>query len=249
MSPVKNSAVSGMESGVPERWKVLNGSFLKLLAAVTMIIDHTASILLQDTYFTVFRLGTRSVDLYEIMRRIGRISFPLFAFLLVEGFRHTRSVKRYAGNLLLFAGLSEIPWNLAHSGSLICGSQNVLFTLLFGLIGLWAIRDYQGDHRKKAVLLIGLTVLSVVFRADYGCAGFGFILMLYLLRDFRLYQAVIGCCFLPARWMAGIAFIPICLYNGKRGFIRSKPFKYAFYLLYPVHLFLLYRIRKITIGY
>ena len=239
----------GMGTSPRGRLMVLDGSALKLLAVFAMLVDHFASILLEDTYFTLFRFGERSVDLYEMMRIIGRISFPLFAFLLVEGFLHTRNVRRYAGDLLLFALLSEIPWNLAHSGRLIHGSQNVLFTLLFGLLGLWVIRDYQGDGRRKAALLTGLLILSIVFRADYGCSGFGFILMLYLLREQKLYRAVVGCCVLPSQWIAGLAFIPISLYNGRRGFIRSKPLKYVFYLIYPVHLLALYWIRRTTIGY
>lgn len=231
------------------RLMVLDGSALKLLAVAAMLVDHFASIMLEDTYITIFRFGERAVDLYDMMRIIGRISFPLFAFLLVEGFLHTRNVKRYARDLLLFALLSEIPWNLAHSGKLIYGSQNVLFTLLFGLLGLWVIRDYQGNGGRKAALLTGLLILSIVFRADYGCSGFGFILMLYLLREQKLYRAVVGCCVLPSQWIAGLAFIPISLYNGRRGFIRSKPLKYAFYLIYPVHLLALYWIRRTTIGY
>ena len=123
----------------------------------------------------------------------------------MEGFVHTRSVKRYAGKLLLFAVLSEIPWNLTHSGNFLYGGQNVMFTLLFGLLGLWVIRDFQGDPQKQSAFLLGLLALSVVFRADYGCAGFGF--------------------------------------------IRSKPLKYAFYLIYPLHLLILFWIRKKTVGF
>ena len=249
MSTAETGSAPGMEQTMSKRWKVLDGSWLKVLAVVTMIIDHSASVLLEDTYINLVQLGGRTLDLYELMRWIGRISFPLYAFLLVEGFLHTRSVKRYAGNLLLLAVLSEIPWNLEHSGGLLYSGQNVLFTLFFGLLGLWIIRDDQGDWRMKAALLIGLLALSVVFRADFGCAGFGFILMLYLLRDHKLCQAVVGSCFLPARWVAGLAFIPINLYNGKRGFIRGKLLKYAFYLIYPVHLLLLFWVRKMTIGY
>lgn len=248
MNTVTNSG-NESEFTLPARWKVLNGSWLKLLAMVAMIVDHTASVLLQDTYIIVFRFGPRVIDLYDLMRIFGRISFPLFAFLLVEGFEHTRNVKRYAGNLLLFAVLSEIPWNLEHSGRLLFGYQNVMFTLLFGLLGLWAIRDYHGSPWKKAAVLLGLLVLSVVFHADYGCAGFGFILMLYLLRNQKLFRAVVGCCFLPAAWQAGLAFLPISLYNGKRGFIRGRALKYAFYLFYPLHLLALFWIRKMTIGY
>ncbi len=229
---------------------MLDGSVLKLLAVITMMIDHFASVMLEDVYIDVIRIGEHALDLYELMRIIGRVSFPLFAFLLVEGFLHTRDVRRYAGDLLIFALLSEIPWNLAHSGNLmLSGSRNVMFTLLFGLLGLWVIRDYKGELWKKTALLFGLLALSVMTKADYGCSGFGFILMLYLLRDYKLYRVVVGCCFLPSRWVAGFAFIPINLYNGKRGFIRNKTLKYCFYLVYPIHLLLLYWLRKKTIGY
>ena len=229
--------------------KVLDASALKLIAVAVMILDHTASILLDDTRIILFSIGTRVFDLYDVMRIIGRISFPIFAFLLVEGFMHTRSVKRYAGNLLLFAVLSEIPWNLAHSGSLHYSGQNVMFTLLFGLLGLWVIRSFCTNRRKQFALLLGLLVLSVVFRADYGCAGFGFILLLYLLRDQVVFRCIVGSCFLPDRWIAGLAFLPISLYNGKRGFITGKPLKYAFYLIYPLHLLVLFWIRKKMMGY
>lgn len=249
MSVGEKNALSETGPDLPARWKVLDASVLKILAVITMLLDHTASILMKDVYITLFRIGSWGIDLYDVMRVAGRISFPLFAFLLVEGFQHTRSVKRYAGNLLLFALLSEIPWNLAHGGRLMHSGQNVMFTLFTGLLALWVIRDYQGDWRKKSVLLIGLLGLSLAVRGDYGCAGLGFILMLYLLRDQKLYRAVVGCCFLPARWTAGVAFIPICLYNGKRGFIKNKPLKYAFYLIYPLHLLVLYWIRSRTIGY
>ena len=248
-----NHADKGSVSGLPpvpvRRWKILDGSMLKLIAVITMLMDHTASALLENNYFVIFRFGERTIDLYEAMRIIGRISFPLYAFLLVEGFLHTRSVKRYTGSILAFALLSEIPWNLMHSGKLTFSGQNVMFTLLFGLLAIWTIRDYHGDRRIKALLLFGLLALSFVFRADYGAQGFGFIIMMYLLRDRELYRALTGCCILPALWKAGIAFIPVSMYNGQRGFIRNKPLKYAFYLVYPLHLLILYWIRTRTVGF
>ena len=104
---------------------------------------------------------------------------------------------------------------------------------------------FQSDSRRKALALFGLLLLSIVFRADYGCAGFGFILMLYLLRNDRLVMAVTACCFLTARWIAGLAFIPICMYNGKRGFIQGSFGKYFFY---PLHLLALYLLRHFLAG-
>lgn len=234
-----------------KRFQVLDGSALKLIAVVTMVIDHAAAVLLRVDAYPMLTWGGRTIFLQEVLRTIGRISFPIFAFLLVEGFLHTRNVKRYAGGLLALAFLSEIPWNLEHSGKLLLpGSQNVLFTLFLGVAGMWAIRDLKDQPKKEAGLLIGLLVLSVLLKADYGCSGFGFILMLYLLRERKLlYRAVVGSCFLSSLWKAGFAFIPIGLYNGKRGFAGRGLLKYAFYVFYPLHLLILYWIRASVIGY
>lgn len=234
---------------MPEKYKILDGSMLKLLAVVTMLLDHTALVLLRNSSPVLLSLAGHSLTVYELLIFIGRISFPLFAFLVVEGFLHTHDVKRYAVNLFLFALISEIPWNLEHSGGLFYGRQNVMFTLLLGLLGLWVIREYQEQRRKQCVLLLLLLAASVVLQADYGCSGFGFILMLYLLRDRKLYQAVVGSCFLSSLWIAGLAFVPINLYNGKRGFIDRPWKKYLFYAIYPLHMLALYLIKNATIGY
>lgn len=232
-------------------FKILSGSMLKLLAILIMAIDHTAAFWLwgmswcHDSWFT---LGHREISLYVVMRMIGRLAFPIFAFLIVEGFLHTHNRWKYGRNLLLFALLSEIPWNLVSSDRFFYSGQNVFFTLFFGYLGLCALEKFQSDFRRKALSLLALLLLSIVFRADYGCAGFGFILMLYLLRNDRLMMAVIGCCFLTARWIAGLAFIPICMYNGRRGFIQGVFGKYLFYLFYPLHLLALYLLRHFIAG-
>lgn len=233
-----------------KRCQILDGSWLKLIAVITMLADHIASALLRNDYTVLLSLGGRTLYLYEAMRYVGRISFPIFAFLLVEGFLHTRNVKRYAGSLLLFALLSEIPWDLEHSGNFLqLSSQNVMFTLLLGLLGLWVIRDYHGQWIREAGMLLGLLAASVLLHADYGISGFGFILMLYLLREQKLYRAVVGSCFLSSTWVAGLGFIPIALYNGKRGFIGKGFLKYVFYAIYPLHMLVLYWIRMGSAGY
>ena len=86
-------------------------------------------------------------------------------------------------------------------------------------------------------------------KADYGLGGFAFILVMYLLREEKILQAVVGTCIESGGWAAGLAFIPINLYNGKRGFIRGKVMKYAFYAAYPVHIMIIYLIRKETVGF
>lgn len=228
------------------RWKCLSGSWLKVLAVLFMLIDHLAAFYLYDApalQVPFLHILHKTLTPYWLMRLIGRMSFPIFAFLLVEGFIHTHDRKRYGLNLLLFALLSEIPWNLVHFGTWHYSSQNIFFTLLLGYLGLYAIERFKGEPVKLLASLLGLLVASVLLKVDYGCSGYGFILMLYVLRENKILQAVIGSCMLSSRWQAGLAFIPISMYNGQRGFVKGPLAKYAFYLFYPLHLLILYWLR------
>ena len=111
----------------------LNSLHLKLLAVVTMLIDHMG--------FTLFPHAVW-------MRAVGRLAFPIFCFLIAEGCAHTHDKKRYAGRLLLFAVLSELPFNLMCSGQwLSWNHQNVLWTLLIGALVCWAM-DWPERDRK-----------------------------------------------------------------------------------------------------
>lgn len=227
-------------------FRILSGSALKLLAVVSMLIDHLAAFYWYNNpafHEAWFHIGHKAITLYFILRLIGRIAFPLFAFLIVEGFVHTRSRKRYGLNLAIFALVSEIPWNLVHTGTLLYPGQNVFFTLLLGFLGLCAIEKYSGNKPYLLGSLLGLLVVSVFLRADYGCSGYGFILLLYVLRENKILQAIIGSCVLGSRWIAGLAFIPINMYNGRRGFVQGPIAKYAFYLFYPLHLLVIWLLR------
>ena len=237
---------------VPKKYRCLSGSGLKILAIVTMVIDHIGAAFPRSTASVILHIGQKRLMLYTVMRFIGRLSFPIFAFLLVEGFLHTRDRERYGIRLAVFALLSELPWNLLHADAWRYETQNVFFTLLLGYLGLCLIERIQkegGKDPKTIFFLILSFAVSSVLKADYGSSGFGFILMLYLLRAQPLFQAVVGACFLTSRWQAGLAFFPIGLYNGKRGFIHGKILSILFYAIYPVHMLILYWIKKNTIGY
>lgn len=214
-----------------------------------MLMDHTAFFLLKASPVPLLRLAGHTLTLYRVMRTAGRLAFPLYGFLLVEGFCHTRSRRRYALRLGVFAAVSEIPWNLLWGGGLTYGTQNVFFTLLLGLLGIWAL-DWlltaRSGRWRPALCLLMLLASSLLLKADYGCAGFGFILMLWALRRAPIPRAAVGACMLPSRWMAGLAFIPIGMYNGRRGFIRSRAAALAFYAVYPAHLLILYAIRTVS---
>lgn len=126
----------------------ISGSTIKIIAVIAMLIDHTAAVVMireiMARGFQEAALGGQSLLLgwlmengvlfygYEIMRMIGRLGFPIFCFLLVEGFQRTRDVKKYALRLGLFALISELPFNLAVTGRLwYSGYQNVYFTVYY----------------------------------------------------------------------------------------------------------------------
>lgn len=225
----------------------MSGSLLKLIACIAMLLDHVGAFIpsnILGTNEALFCLGGKDITFQYLLRAIGRSAFPIFAFLISEGFVHTSNRKKYALNLLCFALISEIPFNLACSNSIFCAKQNVYFTLLFGFLGICLFDSYRQTRNKRQLyFIVGLFLLTVIFRADYGCFGYGFIILMYILRRNKIIMAIIGSCVLPSRWIGGVAFLPICMYNGKRGFIVGKVAKYGFYLFYPVHLLMLYMVR------
>lgn len=152
--------------------KGVTGTTLKIIAIVAMFIDHFAAIFL-ECYLNEMTLRYpeavgNAAELMKhpglmygslimlVMRAIGRFGFPIFAFLLVEGFMHTRSVKKYALNLGIFALISELPFNLGFARSLFyIHYQNVFFTLLLGLLCLWCISEF-GEKRQWSPKLVPL---------------------------------------------------------------------------------------------
>lgn len=237
-----------------EKYKIFSGSALKLFACITMLIDHVSHILwIQIPVFTKPFLEIEAyhlqISVYMIGRLIGRMAFPVYAFLLTEGFQHTHDRKKYAWNLFVFALISEIPWNLEHTGTLRYENQNVFFTLLLGLLCMICYEKFQNHPAKQLVCLTALSMTAILAKTDYGFRGMAFIFMLYLLRDKKIPQAVIGASMLSYPVTAGLAFIPINCYNQKRGFIQGKFAKYCFYAFYPVHMLVLYFIKLLIYGY
>lgn len=139
----------------------ISGSTVKLVGIIAMLIDHFAvAVLLRYMYAGGW--SDRLYVLYTILRLVGRIGFPIFCFLLVEGFGRTKSKTKYALRLLLFALLSEIPFDLAFSAKVLeFRYQNVFFTLFFGLLAMCAY-DYLENHRLPIVLQWLLFAVGVV---------------------------------------------------------------------------------------
>lgn len=115
-------------SFLPERFRVLSGSALKLIAIILMLIDHTGVMILYNyppANAILFSFGGVDYSWYRIFRDIGRAAFPIFCFLLVEGFLHTHNRRKYGRNLFLFACISEIPWNFMFTNTWRYEKQNV----------------------------------------------------------------------------------------------------------------------------
>lgn len=241
MTELKNT------SFLPEKMQVLSGSVLKVIAMVVMLIDHGAFILLTQyppAMRPLFTLGDTGYSLYRICRDIGRIAFPIFCFLLVEGFLHTRNRWKYGRNLFLFACISEIPWNYMFANTYRYEKQNVFFTLFLGYLAFCAIEYFWEKRSLQFLCVLALLAVSVFLNADYGWKGFIFLLIMYWFRSEKPAQAIIGSCWLYYEWKACFAFLLINMYNGKRGFIKGKAAKYFFYAFYPLHITILVLLRK-----
>lgn len=228
----------------------VSGSVLKTVAIVTMLIDHIAAFLypqipfLTKTLFTLSipNITTKAVTPYYIMRSIGRIAFPLFCFLLVEGWKHSTNRFRYGLCLLIGAIVSEYPFDLVHGGGLSFTHQNVFFTLFLGLIGLWLYDRFKDRRCLQAITLIALFVVTFFLRTDYSIKGVAFILLIYVVQTELLVIGLVGCVLLQLASFP--AYLLMGLYNGKRGYIKGPVLKYAFYAFYPVHLTVIYLIQK-----
>lgn len=227
MDPTANT------SALPDRLRILNNNALKLIAVLSMTIDHVGFILFPGAMW---------------LRCIGRLAFPIYAFLITEGYVHTHNVRRYMLRLGLLALVSEIPFNLAVSNTITNpGSQNIFWTLLLGLLAIWAMdlcRQRLPVHLWSLSLLPVpvACVAAVVLNTDYNCYGVLIICLFYVARQQPLMQFVsIG----VLQYLMGyiqlwgqLAFVPIFLYNGKKG--RSgKLLQWLFYFYYPVHLLIL----------
>ena len=160
---------------------------LKVLAMVTMIIDHVGSHLV-DRSIIIFETETYTLTLYRLMRDIGRLAFPLFCFLLIEGYLHTRSKVRYGVSLGVMALISEIPFDLEHYNKLFdLHGQNIFFTLLLGYLAICAAEHLGKKHPILTIpVLITIMLAAHYGRVDYSVAGVAFIVLLYVARKNEL---------------------------------------------------------------
>ena len=199
---------------------------------------------------------------------MGRLAFPIFAFLIVEGYFHTRDLKKYVLRLLLFAALSEIPFNLMVSGRLLYPfHQNVLWTFLMA-VGLIHWNEKMKDRGRAVRVMVAASsvllgcIAGLITFVDYFHAGVLTVLVFYFFRERnwvnRVMQLLCLACInlevlgglsyaftlfgvsfeFPQQGFALLALIPVWLYRGRPG-LRSPALKWANYLFYPVHMLIL----------
>lgn len=255
------------EAVKPQKEGGLTGSTLKWIAIVTMFIDHFAAAYLtrilidrgyydimlgsdQDAMIAFSQANAVLILVMTLLRCVGRIAFPIFCFLLVEGFMHTSNVKKYVLRLALFAVVTEVPFNLAIAGSpFFMQYQSVMVTLLIAMLMLCGLKWVEGKEWKKPVnavaclaVVAAAAAVALLLKTDYDWSGVLCIAGMYYFskQGKKVRGAFLGCAFLIMAnimeifALIGVAFI--AFYNGKRG----MKMKYFFYAFYPMHLFLLW---------
>lgn len=253
----KGCAVLSASEKLSRPFGGINANQLRLLALGLMFLDHLWAASLLDGQFW--------------MTCVGRMAFPIFAFQIAEGFLHTHDRKAYARRLFLFALLSEIPFNYFYAGiPLYPFDQNVMFTLLLGLLALSGIDRARRERTPKAIALgalaaVGAYLLSLICFTDCNSFGVPTIVAFYLFRNFRgarllqllallalnlflfrgqeLPLELLGRTFyFQQQGFAVLALLPIWLYNGEKG-RSSRALQYGAYAFYPAHMLLLCALR------
>jgi len=226
--------------------KGISADTLKWIAMITMFIDHIGAVVLEY----IPQIEIPSVYLaYYVMRFIGRLAFPIYCFLLVEGYFYTKNPMRYLRDLMIFGAISEIPFEICFLTEVGNGFHNVYWTLALGLGVIMAL-DYTKKNRYANNTWINLIIMIVgafvaeSLECDYGAIGVLLIYILYRTRDDRAKQSVFGAIAMLYEVTGPIAFILTFFYNGER---KIKKYKYAFYAFYPAHLILLYLIRLLLV--
>lgn len=244
--------------------KGISSSTLKFIAMAAMLTDHIGAVILEplllsgaltDGWDTVFGMD-------QFMRLIvGRMAFPVYCFLLVQGFEKTSDKRRYLMRMLLFAFFSEVFFDLALSATLWDpGYQNVMFTLFAGLLVMCGSElAAKTGNRCIYVFLCALStacgyVLAEILRTDYGGYGVLCIAVLYYFRKDRRMQLLAGSVAFVVgdlllnnsmnELFAPLGFLAAAAYNGRKG----RNLKYFFYLFYPLHLLALYWIGGLLIS-
>lgn len=222
-------------------YQSLDGRMLKIIAVVTMFIDHFGAALFPQVI---------------LFRIIGRLAFPIYCFLLVEGTKYTHDMKLYMMRMGVFALISEVFFDLGlYHQAVYIGHQNVFWTLLIGLGMIWFLEHPMQDMDipdviNKMIIVAVAGIAAEIFKTDYGFSGIAIIFAFYILQNQLMLKYLIVALLCIGmggiEWVAAAALIPIALYNGKRG-NQTRIMQYGFYAFYPAHLLLLAMIYQIIL--
>lgn len=247
------------------RRKGLSQEGLKLIACVTMLIDHVGATLAYAWYVQESRAAGMSIAwmwrCYLILRMIGRTAFPIYCFLLVEGAYHTRDPKKYGMRLAVGSLLAQIPYELMVSGSVTLQSYSVMVTLLLGFILVEMMKRLEGIW--KIALIVPFCILARWLDTDYSWRGILMIAMLALTKNQPREKLLRFLCFVPLLWFGGKVHVgPIAIplqlfalpgvgammyYDGRK-LTRNRAVQWAFYLFYPVHMMVLWGLETWLFG-
>ena len=231
--------------------RTLSGTTLKYIACGTMLLDHIGASCIENGLDSAITASPVLAALDLALRLIGRIAFPIFCFLLVEGFVHTHDVKKYFGRMLLFGLISEVPFDLAFFRTPFDpDNQNVYWTLALGVLAMAGLKHFEkpdGSASWRGVLCAGgCVLLASLANTDYNGVGVLIICALYLTRADRKRQCIVGALLFAFEFTAPLAFVFIWFYNGQRG-ACSKTMQKVFYWFYPVHISLLALITNVVL--
>ena len=241
-----NEKINGLCSKV----QFLSGAWLKLIAILSMLIDHVNKALIYPNLVSNDGILTTVSNIFDI---IGRIAFPLFCFLLVEGFFKTRCRKKYLLNLLIFGVISEVPFDMFTTASFFnMNWNNVMFTLAFVLITIWII-DILKERMQKLpktlwyfasfIIVIIMCIAAMYLSLDYEHHAILIGYFFYLFHDVPLLAIPFGYASMYTQPWALLGFGLTLTYNGKRG----KQNKMLNYWFYPAHLLIL-GILRLCLG-
>lgn len=220
----------------------MNRNWLKIIAVLTMAVDHVGYFLLRNNFY---------------MRLIGRLAFPIFAFFIAEGMIYTHSRKKYCLSLLVCAVISQVPYVFLQDFH----HLNVLFTFLIAIFCIYMLEEYK-NHQISCLIgliltffVLAVTELYGVF--DYGIFGVLLVLVFYFCKQkwLRLSMGALVLVLLTlynfilsnfTTWglIEGASLISILLlmaYNGNKGRLKLK---WLFYIFYPLHLVLILILRE-----
>ncbi len=245
---------------------------LKLIAIISMTIDHVGAAI-GTTYVNgnLYLSGLIPLNVYNILRGIGRIAFPIYCYLIVEGYYHTRSVKKYVLRLFIFSLISQVPFSLAFLKNATNFSDlNVYFTLMFGLICVYLADEARKKYKEcketgasavtytvgVPIAIILIMIISMIISTDYSAFGIMLILLFYLFRTDESKPLTDKENAKKFIWLfISIAAITVVFSNtvellglfamlpiGFHNHKKGPSMKYVFYAYYPVHLLVLYGI-------